>query len=115
MHKNHLIKISKILLITNTIFWLIIASYFSLSKFGANAHWIIKILLFLESILYTISYVGVVKKIKIIYLFAIILAFGNTILSLTDQIDLSDIISLLLSAITFLFLLSIWKIIFNNK
>lgn len=115
MKKHHLIKLCNVLLIINTFFWLIIASYFSLSKFGENAHWIIKALLFLESILYLISYVGITKKIRIIYLFTIVLAFGNTILSITDQVDLSDIISLILSGMTFLSLISIWKIIFQRK
>lgn len=115
MNKSFLLKTCKSLLIANIIFWTLVAFFFSFSHYGESAHWIIKALLFLEAILYLISYVGIVKKIRIIYLFAIILAFGNTILSITDQIDLSDIISLILSGITFLSLTSIWKIIFQRK
>lgn len=59
--------------------------------------------------IHDIFYVGIVKKIRIIYLFAIVLAFSNTILSLTDQVDLSDIISLILSGTTFISLISIKK------
>lgn len=112
MDKQVLLKTSKSLLIINVIFWLFIAFY---SYFGTNSHLIIKGLLFLESILYFVGYIGVAKKTKIIYLFSLILAFGNTILSLTDQIDLSDIVSLVLSFITFLSLISVWKSIFTRE
>jgi len=115
MNESFLLKTCKLLLIANITFWVFIAFYFSFSKFGENAHWIIKALLFMESILYFISYIGLVKNVKIIYLFAVILAFGNTILSITDQIDLSDIVSLILSGLTFISLLSIWKYTFNKK
>lgn len=114
MKNNILLKISRILLATNAILWLIAATYFSFSSFGIDSHWLIKILLFLESVLYTVSYVGLIKKIKTIYLFSIVLTFGNTILSVTDQIDLSDIVSLILSGSTFVSLLLLWNYFIKN-
>jgi lysylphosphatidylglycerol synthetase-like protein (DUF2156 family) len=110
MKQNTLLKISKNLLIINALFWLFIAVYFSFSDYGKDSYLFIKVLLFLESVFYFISVVGVIKKIKIIYFGAIILSLGNTVLSITDQIDLSDIISLFLSFITFLSLVSLWNI-----
>jgi hypothetical protein len=60
------------------------------------------------------SLVGIMRRIKIIYLFSIILALGNTILSVTDQIGLSDVVSLVLSALVFLNLVLIWGNIFTK-
>lgn len=116
MNNPILLKSCKLLLLVNTIFWLVLAIYFSFFEYEDNNNLIvIKILLFLESIFYFIALIGVIKKIKLIYLAAIILALGNTILSLTDQIDLSDIISLILSGVTFINLILIWKLIFKNN
>jgi hypothetical protein len=115
MKQNTLLKIVKNLLTINVLFWLFIALYFSFSDYGSNGYFIIKVLLFLEPVFYLISLVGVMKKIKIIYLGSIILSLGNTLLSITDQVDLSDIISLFLSLITFLSLIFLWKIFFPLK
>jgi hypothetical protein len=111
MIKINLQKSCQILLVANIIFWLLIA--FS-SLLGSNNYLVIKLLLFIEPILYFVSLVGVVKKIKIIYLFSILLALGNSILSVTDQMGLSDIVSLILSSLVLLNLIFVWKNIFTN-
>jgi hypothetical protein len=98
-------KITKLLLAFNVFFWLII----SFLQLGANLHNFIKTLLFLEVILYAISFYGVLMKIKVFYFLALILTLGNSILSVTDELDPSDIFSLAISLITFISLLSIWK------
>ena len=81
---------------------------------GSSNYLVIKILLFMEVILYSISLIGVSNKIKLIYLGSIILAFGNTVLSLTDQIGVVDIMSFVLSLLAFVNLLIIWKHIFRS-
>jgi hypothetical protein len=116
MIKTKLLKSCQLLLAANIIFWMFIACYFSFFEYvGDNNYLIIKILLFSEPILYLVSFIGINKKIKIIYLSSIILAFVNTILSITDQIDLSDIISLVLSALLFLNLILIWKNVLTKR
>jgi hypothetical protein len=113
MTKINLQKTCQLLLTLNFIFWIFIACYFSFFKYGDNDNYFfIKILLFSEPIFYLISFVGIIKKIKIIYLFSIILALGNSILSITDQIGLSDVVSLFLSLLLFSNLIFIWKNIF---
>jgi len=109
MTKTKLLKSCQLLLIVNIIFWLFIA--FS-SLLESNSHLVVKTLLFVEPVLYFVSLLGIRRKVKTIYLFSIILALGNTILSIIDQIGLSDIISLILSALVFLNLVLIWKTIF---
>ena len=108
MNKSFLQKSCKILIIINIIFWFLVALYFSFFKFASNNNYLVlKLLLFAEPILYYISFIGISKKIKLIYYFSILLAFGNAVLSITDQIGLFDFISLGLSLPTFLNLLFI--------
>ena len=115
MTNANLLKSCKVLLISNIVFWFCIALYFSLFKYGGNNNYLlIKILLFAEPTLYLISFIGILKKVKIIYLFSLILTLGNTVLSVTDQLDLSDVVSLILSVLVFLNLIFIWKQIFKR-
>ena len=115
MTKSKLIKSCQFLLFINIIFWLFMVFYSFFYRYANNNNFlIIKILLFIEPILYFISLIGINKRIKLIYLCSIILAFGNTVLSVTDQIGLSDVISLLLSFFVFLNLVLIWKYIFKS-
>lgn len=111
MTKTRLLKSCQLLLIVNIIFWLLIA--FS-SLLWSNSHLIIKTLLFVEPVIYFVSLLGIRRRIKTVYLFSIILALGNTILSITDQMGLSDVASLVLSALVFLNLVLIWKTIFSK-
>jgi hypothetical protein len=116
MSKTNLLKSCQFLLIVNIAFWVFAAFYFSFFNFATNSNYlIIKILLFTEPILYLISLVGVIKKIKLIYIFSILFTLGNAILSITDQVGLYDAISLILSASVFLNLIFIWKYIFIKK
>ena len=107
----HLVKSCQYLLIINIAFWLFMSFYHLI---GSSNYLVIKILLFMEVILYSISLIGVSNKIKLIYLGSIILAFGNTVLSLTDQIGVVDIMSFVLSLLAFVNLLIIWKHIFRS-
>lgn len=102
------LKASIALLIANTIFWFFAASFLSFSNFGANANMVVKALLFMEAFLYLICVYGLYKKYKLVYLFSLILTFGNSILSLTDELDISDLASFILSLVTFITLLTFW-------
>lgn len=102
----------RILLIANIVFWLLIA--FSSLLTGSN-HPVVTILLFVEPVLYFVSLVGIRKRIKVIYLFSMVFALGNAILSVTDQMGLADVISLVLSALVFLNLILIWRSIFTEN
>ncbi len=117
INENHinnkfLVKICIWLLLFNAVFWLLAASIFSFSQYGANAHWLVRALLFLEAVLYVIAFLGVKRRIRLIYVGAIVLALGNCILSLTDEIDFSDIFSLMISGLALISLLSMWREIF---
>ena len=116
MIKNKFLQSCKLLITINIVFWLFISFYFSFFEYPGNSSYLlIKILLFTEPLFYLISLIGLIRRIKLIYLFSIILAFGNTILSLTDQINLSDIISLILSLLVLVNLFLLWKYIFKKS
>lgn len=105
MKKLKFIKIAEFLLGLNALLWLFISFY----QLGANLHIFIKILLFLEVVLYSISFYGTRKKIRVFYFLGLILSLGNSILSITDDLDLSDTISFVLSLVTFVSLLFLWR------
>lgn len=112
--KNLPLIFCKIILITNIIFWTIMAIYFSFFKFASNEHYLIlKVLLFFEPLFFAIALIGVIKKIKIIYLLSIIFVFLNAILSITDEVGTYDIISLILSILALICFLLVWKQIFS--
>lgn len=114
--KNSLLILCKILLVISIIFWSIIVVYFSFFKFPSNENYLLlKIFLFLEPLFFTIALFGLLKKIKIIYIFSIIFVLFNAILSITDQIGIYDIVSLGLNILILISLLSILKQIFKKK
>jgi hypothetical protein len=116
MAKINLLASCRFLLIVNTVFWLFAASYFSFFAYpGNNSYLTIKVLLFAEPALYFVALIGIIKKIRLIYLFSLLLALGNAVLSVTDEIDLSDVISLVLSVLVFISLISIRSSIFVKK
>jgi hypothetical protein len=105
----------RFLLISNILFWTFVALYSWFVQYaGNNNYLVIKILLFAEPLLYLICLIGIDRRIKLVYLFSIVLALGNTILSVTDQVGLSDVVSLVLSGLLFLNLVFIWRSIFGN-
>lgn len=113
MSKSKLLKSCQILLVVNIIFWLFIVLS-SLFGDAGESNFIVIALLLAEPVLYFVSLVGITKKVKLIYLLSIILASGNTVLSITDQVGILDIISLFLSALVLLNLIVIWNYIFKN-
>ncbi len=114
MTKNNLLKLCQLLLATNLVFWFLVAFYFSFFKFVTNGNYFVfKLLLFLEPILYLVSLVGILKKIKLVYFFSLLLTFGNAVLSVTDQMGVYDYLSLGLSILTFVSLLVIRKLLSN--
>ena len=93
------IKMCKFLVVINIVFWLIIAIGYSMLNTNkvSSIYSIIKILLFLEPILFLVLLIGILKQIKIIYLLGLIISFLNAVLSITDQVGILDLISLILS------------------
>jgi hypothetical protein len=116
MNTKVVIKIRKALVITNIVFWLFIASYFSFFRFLTDSNYaLIKVLLFSESLLYCIVWVGLYKKSRLIYLFSLIFTLGNSLLSITDEFGLFDLVSLVLSFLTFLSLCTAWRLIMKKS
>lgn len=114
--QRKLIKSCQIIAIINIIFWLAIAIYFSFFKFASYENYlIIKLLLFLEPVFFAIVLVGLIKKIKIIYIFSILFVFANGLLSITDELGLYDIASLILNLSLLTNLLLIWKYFSKKK
>jgi hypothetical protein len=93
------IKMCKLLVLSNFIFWLIIAVGYSIynTDLVSGLYTVIKILLFLEPILFLVLLIGILKQIKIIYLLGLILTLLNSVLSITDELGILDLISLILS------------------
>lgn len=105
----------KIILIANIVFWTVMAIYFSFFKFTSNEYYLIlKVLLFFEPLFFAIAFIGLIKEIKIIYVLSIIFVFLNTILSITDEVGIYDIISLILNILALISLLLVWKQIFKK-
>lgn len=115
--KNLSLTFCKIILVANITFWTITATYFSFFKFYFNENYLIlKVLLFFEPLFFIIILIGLVKKIKIVYVFSIIFVFLNAILSITDEVGVYDITSLILNILAFIGLLLVRKKIFlHNK
>lgn len=100
-------KICKWLVLLNILFWLAIAVGYSMQSKNAtgSVHAIVSMLLFLEPILFLILYAGISRRIKIFYVFGLVLTLSNIVLSITDEMGLYDFFSLALSSITFVSLL----------
>ena len=106
-----LIKSAKILLGINIIFWTVMAVYFLFT----DNYWLIKIFLLLEPILFAVIWLGLTKKIKLIYILSLLFILINVILSLTDETGLYDLISLILNLLILINLLLLWQYVFNYK
>lgn len=105
--KNFL-RANYLLLGVNVIFWFFIAFYFSFFKFAEKSDYLIlKVLLFFEPLVFICLFIGVIKKIKIIYFVGLFFLFINAVLSVTDEVGLLDIFSLFLNMVTFISFLSI--------
>jgi hypothetical protein len=102
MNKAALFKSCQILLLANIVFWLLAAISFSPLKSAGGSYLLVKILLFLEPCLYLVCLAGIMKGIRLLYLFSLLLTLGNAVLSITDQMGIYDYLSLGLSLMTFL-------------
>ena len=92
------VKSSRVLLIVNLVFWAYIAVYYSFFRFAGNPNYLLlKVLLFIEPLLYAAALHGLNRKNRTIYILTILFAAGNAVLSLTDETGLFDWISLALS------------------
>lgn len=98
------------LFVINIVFWLAIFGNFSFVEYANDdAYLILKILLFGEPVAFAVGLWGYVKKIKGLYLVTILFLIVNSILSLTDQAGLLDLISLLLSLVLLIVMVVQWE------
>jgi len=95
--QKNILKINYAFIVLNIFFWLFVAIYFSFFKFAQRPDYLlIKILLFFESLFFVLLLIGIANSIKIIYWGGLCFVFVNVLLSVTDQMGLFDLISLLL-------------------
>ena len=105
------IKLCKLLLLLNIIFWSAMAVGYSIYMTGYP---FIKIALFFEPLFFASALFGIIKKNKVIFYLALIFTFCNTLLSITDEIGWLDVLSAMLSLAVFVNLLIIKKNILNK-
>ena len=108
MSTSFRLKTAKTLLVVNAIFWLVAAVYALLSNHDTGTNAIVVAMLFAEPVVYLVAVYGVAQRIKLFYLFALLLTLGNTVLSITDEIGWLDMLSLVLSFAAFVSLLALW-------
>ncbi len=103
-------KMSIVMIIVNIVFWLGIFLYYSFVKYPMVEDYIIlKIFLLFEPMIFMGMLFGYIKKNKWIYVCSVIFLAFNSILSITDQVGLLDVISLVLSVIVFILLIMQWS------
>ncbi|MDF2611326.1 MAG: hypothetical protein K0R92_2800 [Lachnospiraceae bacterium] len=102
------LKLCKILLVINIVFWLIISIGYSIYNADSvsTLYSLIKVLLFLEPVLFLILLIGTIKKNRLIYLSGLILTFFNVVGSVMDELGVIDVFSMMLSLCTFIILLA---------
>lgn len=101
-----------ILFIMNIIFWMGIWMYFTFVKYvDEEAYLMVKILLFGEPVLFTIGLAGYLRRSKLFYLLTLLFLFGNSVLSITDEVGIFDLISLVLSLLMLVVLVIQWRTI----
>jgi hypothetical protein len=80
-------------------------------KFSGNDNYLpLKLLLLLEPLFFIVAVIGYLKEVRSIYLLTIIFLIANSVLSITDEVGLFDMISLSLSIVALLLLSSQWRI-----
>jgi len=100
-------KISIIFFLINFCFWLVIAIIYSFIKDHTNP--VVSFLLFLEPIVFLFALIGYLKNGIIIYYLTLLFLIMNSILSITDEVGIFDIVSFLLNIILFILLGLQWK------
>lgn len=114
--KNLALLFCKALLVVSIVFWSFVLVRFMSLEFSSNEDvFLLRMLILLEPLFFTIALGGVFLKVRTVYLSAIVFVVLNSVLSLTDEIGLYDKASLILSLVLFVSLISIWKHIFPDK
>lgn len=109
-------KTSILVLSVNILFWSFVFFYFSFVKFSGNENYLpLKLLLLLEPLFFILALIGYLKEVRNIYLLTIIFLIANSVLSITDEVGLFDMISLSLSIVALLLLASQWRIRLQKK
>jgi len=98
------------MMMINIVFWLGIFLYYAFVKYPMEGNYIIlKVFLLFEPVIFIGMLIGYINKNKLIYVGSVIFLAFNSILSVTDQVGLLDVISLVLSVIVFILLITQWS------
>ena len=84
----------------NFLFWLGVAVYY-IFKVEGQEYQIMKIILFIEPICFALIFLGMWKKIKVLFYLSFPFLILNSILSLTDEFGLFDGVALALNFLLF--------------
>ncbi len=99
---------SIILFSINLLFWIFVAIFYSFMRENPNS--MVKILLFIEPIIFLIALIGYLKKNTVIYYLTLVFLLCNAILSITDELGFLDLLSLVLNLLMFIVLAFQWSI-----
>ena len=110
-------KTSVSLFVANIMFWMGIFVYYSFFKYAGHEQYaILKIFLFIEPVLFFAGLLGYLRKNRLIFIVTMIFLVVNSILSITDEVGIFDVISLLLNVVLLVILVLQWKnILYKSK
>lgn len=95
-------KLSIIAFFLNLFFWIIVATYHLFMK---SSNPIISFLLFMEPVAFLFALTGYIKKSGTVYYLTLVFLLFNSILSVTDELGVLDLTSLVLNVLLFVMLL----------
>lgn len=118
MKDNHIKIITLILLTLNALVWIVFSFFYFFVVDQPNilreTKIIVSLLLFIDGIFYITAIAGIIKRIKVIYIFALVLVLGNALLSICDETGIVDISMCVLNIIIFVLLIMQRKNIFEK-
>ena len=108
MKENHIKIITLILLALNGGVWIVFSFFYFFvidqPNVSRETEIIVSLLLFIDGIFCIIAIAGIMKRIKVIYIFTIILVLGNVFLSICDDTSIASISMCVLNIIIFVLL-----------
>lgn len=115
-HNRHIflshreVKWMKLIFSLNILFWsgICLGSFYY--HFVAEKGYLIVVILFgVELMVYSLAYLLMMKRRRLGYYTMILMAFGTTLLSVTDEVGIWDILSLTVSLLLFISLIKVWR------
>jgi len=119
MKDNYIKIITLVLLALNAAAWIVFSFFYFFVVDQPNVlretEIIVSLLLFIDGIFYITAIAGIIKRIKAIYIFSLILVLGNALLSICDETGIADISMCVLNIIIFVLLFMQRKNIFKKR